>query len=431
MSEDESEKQIESTAEASSETSSPPPPEKPRPTAITPALRRFLGPARTRHDRPESEETETVNEPPTVEREMPAVDKTPSPRRREKPAKESPSVPEEKGTESAEVATEVTETEAESSPPPRWLPIAIDWKLMRTIQMQYVALGFGVIFLLVATFYVGMKFPRWKQAIASSRKPKLPALATAKFPAGSAEELVEQALAAERVGNWQEAVERFIAAKHKNPSYRGILFRAAKLCYDRGDFDNADRLFDRAIAFGEQVDVSNYLRGLIAVGRSDLPAAQRFFEAAAAAEPFTPGYYYYWAEALRRDHHPTEAIRRYEQAAARSTNEQEATVCRFKVRMAQLEAGQTAELASEIEKKRGAGALPVDWLLTDAAIKIRGSDVVGAVPIINAAKEADESRLFSLFASCTTDMLFRDASRNHAVIEEACQVKATTAASVP
>src|SRR5213075_2899137 len=96
-----------------------------------------------------------------------------------------------------------------------------------------------------------------------------------------------QGLAAERAGNFQEAADQLIAAKHKDLTYRGILFHVGRIVYEHGDFDGADKLFERSIAFNENVDRANYMRGLLAVRRKDLPAAQRFFSEAAKADPFT------------------------------------------------------------------------------------------------------------------------------------------------
>ena len=110
--------------------------------------------------------------------------------------------------------------------------------------------------------------------------------------------------------------------------------------------------FERAIAFHENVDTANYFRGLIATRRRDLPAAERFFEAAATADPFTADYYYYWAEALRLDNHPQEAIPRYEQAERRARGEQDAL--RLPIQEARgpdPEAGETDKLKVESEEQ--------------------------------------------------------------------------------
>jgi tetratricopeptide (TPR) repeat protein len=406
------EEKAQSQAESSSDAPSPAAAERPQRTAITPELRRFLGPARSRHDRPATEE-KSSDMPPKVEKTAPEI-----------PREQEPKATHLEGTRTLPAEAE-PERRIPAQPTAAVVP---DRKLWRAAEMQNAALIIGALFLLLITFYAGKKFDYWKYRIASQNKPRLSGVAD-KFPGLSSEQLIEQALAAERLGNWQEAVERFIVAKHKNLAYRGLLFRAGKLCYDHGAFDNANKLFEHTITFGENVDTANYLRGLIAVGRSDLAAAERFFEAAANAEPFTPGYYYYWAEALRKDHRPKEAISRYEQAAARTSSEQDATVCKFKVRMAGLEAAETPELNGEIEKKRNAGPLSVDWLLTDAALQIRQGNIAEAVQLIDKARTADENRLFSLFASCTGDMLFSEACRNHPEVAHACRVASTPSTS--
>ena len=133
-----------------------------------------------------------------------------------------------------------------------------------------------------------MKFPAlMRQIYAGRQAPALESSIQQKYAGLSANELVTQALAAERAGNFQEATDKLIAAKHKDLTYRGILFHAGKIAYDHGDFDGADKFFERAIGLNENVDRANYLRGLLAVKRKDFPAAQRFFAAAANADPFT------------------------------------------------------------------------------------------------------------------------------------------------
>jgi tetratricopeptide (TPR) repeat protein len=190
-------------------------------------------------------------------------------------------------------------------------------------------------------------------------------------------------------------------------------------------------LLEHAITFGDQVDTANYLRGLIAVGRNDLPAAEQFFEAAINAEPFTPGYYYYLGEALRRESKPKEAIPRYEQAASRTVNEQDAAICRFKARMARAQTADYEALAQEVQQKRTAGALAPDWLLTDAALKIRSGEIAEAAESIRQARAANGAGLPTLFALCASDMVFTEAGRNHPEIADACRVDTNAPAPNP
>ena len=359
--------------------------ERRRRIRLTPERRRFLGAARSLHDSPPSAKEK--------------VSKT-----NLRPIETSPPNP----TALGEDAT------------PRRERV---WKLSRVMEMQNVVLLFGAAVLLVGVFYAGKKYEYLKYFIASRKHAEIAARVTRQFGNASAEELVEQAIVAERLGNWEEAAQRLIAAKYKNIALPGVIFRAAKLYYDHNDFDSADRLFESSISFGENIDAANYYRGMIASGQSDFAGAERFFEAATSAAPFNADYYYSLAETCRKDHRPKEAIARYEQAARRAGGDEEQTICRFKARMASLEAGEVAPVSAELDRKRGSSPLSVDWLLTAAALEIHQLHVPEAVKLVEQAREADQSRLFALFAGCVSDRLFTLACQNNPEIAQACRVE--------
>jgi tetratricopeptide (TPR) repeat protein len=385
MAEEEPKEETASPDEPSAGVPSPPDAERHRKMRLTPEQRRFLGTPRSLHDPGMTEE---------------------------KPAKIQ-------STEKAKIAPPESSRPQRQETPRR----ARGWRLSRAVEMQNVALIFGALVLLAATFYVGKKFEYWKYLIASRKQAKIAARVTNQFPGSSSEELVEQAMVDERLGNWEQAAKRLVAAKYKNLSLPGVLFRASKLYYDHGDFNSADQLFDSAIAFGENVDASNYFRGMIASGRSDFPAAERFFEAAANAAPFNADYCYSLAETLRKDHRPKDAIARYEQAARRGATDEERTICRFKARMAAVEAADTGPVSSELEQKQSAGPLSVDWLMTSAALEIQQGHISNAVQVIERARDADQSRLFALFAACVSDRLFTNASQENQELAQACRVE--------
>jgi tetratricopeptide (TPR) repeat protein len=292
-------------------------------------------------------------------------------------------------------------------------------ELSRAIEMQHAALIIGGLLLVCLTFYVGKKFEYWRYLYETRLQTKLPGSVPSKFSDVSSEDLVEQALTDERSGKWGEAAERLIAAKHKNLAYRDIFFHVGKIAYDHKDYDTADKLFERAIAFRENVEGANYFRGLIATSRHDLNAAERFFEAAANEAPLAANHYYYWGEALRLNFHPQEAIRRFEQAGRRAGNDQDETLCRFKIRMARLEAAQSPEINAEIEKQRSAGPMSVDWLMTAAALKIREGHIDEARQLMAQAHAANQP---GLFASCLNDAVFQDACQKHNELAEVCRM---------
>jgi tetratricopeptide (TPR) repeat protein len=296
------------------------------------------------------------------------------------------------------------------------------WRMSRVLDVQNLALLIGVVVLLGATFYVGKKFEYWRYLLAARREAKIAAKVTGDFTGASAEELVEHAVMSERLGQWDDAAKRLIAAKYKNMSLAGVLFHAGKLYYDHSDFDASDRLFESAIGFGENIDAANYFRGMIALSRNDFPAAERFFESATNAAPFNADYYYSLGETLRKDHRPKDAILRYEQAARRGTDESAQMICRFKARMAAMEAGDVDPVSAELEQKRTLGNLSVDWLMTEAALAIHHGDTSDAVKLIEQAREADESRMFARFAACVGDRFFIVASESNQELAQACRI---------
>jgi tetratricopeptide (TPR) repeat protein len=391
-----------------------------RPRALTPEQRRLLGTPRLSQERVETEpatESDVFSSPEKTDFE-PA-----SRRGAQTPAPDAPSQspsPSESKAEERKSARLVVKRRRNDS-------------LSRATEMQHAALIIGGLLVLGFTFYFGKKFDYWRYLLAIRNKPKMVAGMSDKFEGIPADTLIEQALADERGTHWRDAAERLLAAKDKNPKYRGILLRVGKIAYDHGDFDRADRLLAHAVASGENVDTANYFRGLIAMRHRDLIAAERFFEAAVTAEPFNADYYYHWGEALRLDHHPREAIPRYEQAQRRARRDQDVTVCRFKVRMARLEAGDAAKLKAEIEKSANTAPPALDWLMTSAALAIYEGRIDDAVRTITEARNISQRTADGdgIFVSCTGDMVFQDACRKHHELAQVCQTGGASPVPLP
>ena len=376
---------------------------------MSPELRRFLGPARSLHSQPEAAAPQDKVDPP--ERDEPQAPELPPEREEER--------------EPRHHRQRSSERESGARTTSSGVALAPNKKLSRAVEMQTALLIIGGLFLLVGIFYAGKKFEYLKYVITSRNKPTLPRSFVDKFPNLSSEELVEEALVAERLGNWQEAAERFIAAKRKNIAYRGILFRVGKLYYDHGNFTTADELFERAVSFGEDAAEASYLRGAIAFGHDNFPAAESFFEAAANFEPFAPQHYYHWAEALRKDRRFNDAISIYERGLSRAAGEQEKTIYRFKVRMTMVEAGKIAPLSAEIETKQRAGPISTEWLMTAAALLIHEGNVDEAVQLIDKARMSDYKTTYGSFASFAGDMFFANACQKYPEVARACGVLRT------
>ena len=375
------------------------PGEIPRRRFLTPEQRRLLGAGRTLSDRPRSS-----SEP---------VDLTSA-------AEPAPSG----GAVAAHLISPKEEGSAEPTPAGEGRPAAHPASVMRTdekssrvFEMQKVAIIIGCLFLLCAIFYLGTRVPYWLYRYRSHQAQKQEQSVPDKFPGVSSDDLVEQALAAQEAGRWPEAAEQFLAARRKNNSYRGILLRVGMMCSEHGDFDSADALFAKAIEFGENLDIANFFRSRIALRRHDYAAAERFSEAAAMAAPFVWSNYYQWAEVLRMNHHPREAIRRYEQAARRAPPGLNAIACSYKARLARIEA-RDPKVGEEIAKRQSEGSLPVEWLVTAAALKIDQGHFGDALQLLTEARAATTADTFSYYVN---DPFFQNAARNDPALAAICR----------
>ena len=288
--------------------------------------------------------------------------------------------------------------------------VVAETKESRRVEMRHAFLVLGLLAFFVLIFIAGRKFDRMKYLVTSHLNGAELQGGPEHFPGLTSDELVEGAIAAEKDGDWVGAAQRLLEAKRKDLQYQGILFRIGKGSFDRSDWNGADQALENAIRFGENVAVANQLRGLIAIRRHDLPAAERFFEAATKAEPFVADFFFYWGEALRLNQHPREAIRRYEQAIRRTPSTTDASLCQFKVRLARIEAAEAAAVSDEVAEKRKAGPLSVDWLMTDAALQLHAGKIKEAVQSIAQARAGGIS---GLFLTCAGDTIFAKASDAH------------------
>ncbi|MDQ6860138.1 MAG: hypothetical protein M3032_03160 [Verrucomicrobiota bacterium] len=274
----------------------------------------------------------------------------------------------------------------------------------------------SLIIFVAMIFYAGRRFDYVKYLVTSRFHKQALEEGADKFPNASIDELISTGLAAEKRGDWTDAADRFISAKRKNLALPGILYHIGKTSFDRGDLANADAAFAQAIRLKENVPAASYYRGLIALRKHDATTATHYFEEGAAGEPFLGEMFYSWAEALRLDHHPRDAIRRYQQAIERNTNPLDIALCEFKIRLARIEAAEGEKLRAELEAKRAAGPLSVDWLMTDAALKMQIGETAEAAQLINDARAIGAT---ALFLTCGGDFMFTQAAATHEQIRAA------------
>ena len=389
---------------------------------LTPEIRRRLGGARTIRSRSAADAENTGTAAPTGRLEQPAGHHTTA-----APARAAASASTTPPAADARIPVRPRETRPRSTavaetarPKQRQGGLRVDEQAKRALGLQHIAVIGGALLLLFCAFYVGKNFQYWKYLLATRNAPVAPAGLEDKFPGVAAEDLVEQALAAESAGDWRGAVDRLLIAKYKDRAYRGLFYRIGKILYDKGEHAAADDIFAKAIEFGEDVPMANHHRGLIATAANNLPAAERFLSDAARAEPLVPDHYYHWAEALRLAGKPREAIQRYDQAIVRARTDEVRRFAQLKRRLAQVESGDLAEITKGLETQRAAGPLNVEWLMTGAAMEIQQGRIDSAVQLIGQAREAKNPRAF---VTAVRDMFFRKAAQKNPALAEATRLE--------
>ncbi|HSH37159.1 MAG TPA: hypothetical protein VK993_00115 [Chthoniobacterales bacterium] len=91
----------------------------------------------------------------------------------------------------------------------------------------------------------------------------------------------------------------------------------------------------------------------------------------------------------------------------------------FKIRLAELEGGEVAKFKTALAEK-SAGPLPVDWILTAAALEIYHGNTAEAIRLIGEARAAQHP---GLSADCVRDMFFQSAAKKQPQVAAAIRLQ--------
>lgn len=157
----------------------------------------------------------------------------------------------------------------------------------------------------------------------------------------------------------------------------------------------------KAVDEGGDVYSSRNLLGLILAESGRYDEAVSLFQANANAWPENPLAYSNAGEALRLSSRPADAIVPLQRAAELAP---ETDFYQFKLRLARIEAGQDAEIASQTEKELKKNPPSSDWLMTAAAIALTRKNWKEASIIL---KQADQSLSPETMIEFLKDPLFK------------------------
>ncbi len=213
-----------------------------------------------------------------------------------------------------------------------------------------------------------------------------------------------EALRAEHTGNADAARKVYEAAVNRHVELPGMNYRLALLALQRNDRLEAEQRLARSTLDGEEIADCSYLLARLAADDGDLEEAASQFELATRVRPFDGKYFFFYAEALRRQGKPQAAITAFEQALDRPYTAAGGDLYLFKERLAKVEYGRddsfNAELAAHLKQEPAGG----DWLLLAAAQDLDRQSFTAAAEHLRQA----ENRLPSgIYADLTHDYFFQ------------------------
>ena len=185
--------------------------------------------------------------------------------------------------------------------------------------------------------------------------------------------VADQVLDAIQHGRVMEASSLLEGAHRRRLRLPGMNYQGALLAFHQGDESKAEDWIDAAIAANEFVPECLYLRANHAAAAGDFEEAVKAMEAAARAAPFTPRYFFFWAECLRRKGNPALALPQFNQALRCRPTTADADLILFKMRLAIIESGKDANFEKQLADKLGQEPVSPDTLLLAAANEVNRS----------------------------------------------------------
>lgn len=211
----------------------------------------------------------------------------------------------------------------------------------------------------------------------------LAAVSSAGAQESSAEQKVLQAADAQNRG-WLVTSRKLLAeASAIDPETPGLKFRRAIQELREGDRRKAAAFARASLTVRQNIADSRTLLGLLALQDKNFAEAEDHMRLAIAAEPENGRGYYNLSEVLRWRGRPKEALEQLEIARRKQPDD---PVLPLKIRLVNIEIG---ERLTFVRPKSPDGA-PKDasWILTEAALALKGGKTEKAGVLLDEAREA-------------------------------------------
>ena len=215
---------------------------------------------------------------------------------------------------------------------------------------------------------------------------------------------VNLALEAMQRGDFAQASDLLAKTRKQGTGLRGLFYQAALLAFNQGQPVQADNFIAESIALNEAVADCWYLRANASFFSSGPARAAEDFEQAAHAAPFSPRYYFFRAECLRRNGNTAAALGQFQQALRCRPSSADTELILFKIGMAKLESNTDLIFKTELHDHLSREPVSGDNLLLAAADAISRNEYAEAADDLKRAALALPPRTFQ---SRVRDYMFR------------------------
>ena len=205
----------------------------------------------------------------------------------------------------------------------------------------------------------------------------------------------DNAFAAIKKGQYQEAHDRFLALREQHPEWWPMDIEAARASlYQRNPLEAQQALHDVPAPQGSaEVD---FVLGLLHLSNQELDLAAPCFASAAARNPARPDFYYFWGDTLRRNGKNLEAARKFRSALLRNQYEYAEGLYQLKLWLAQIQSDQeeTSGANKDIDKALALPRVPYEVLFAAAARELKAKRYKEAGEFITRARMITEPAVF-------------------------------------
>lgn len=202
---------------------------------------------------------------------------------------------------------------------------------------------------------------------------------------------LQQGLKEQLAGNYAEARAHLEAALAKDATLTGVYFQLGVICFNQHESEVAEKYLRQSIQQNEQVAASYNILGVIASQNHKFAEAYDLYKKATEAAPKDPQGFYNWSEALREDQKPKEAAAMLRKALQRNPSE---PLYAYKLRIAQIDAGEGADLEAETAQQLKLSPPSGDWLMTAAALELSRGNTAKAGELLDRARQSMSPVLF-------------------------------------